>query len=143
MSLISIAHLLATLTMTGIIWFVQIVHYPLFQKVGINHFIDYETAHAKLTGFLVVPLMTIEAITALLLCILYWNAPASALYATGLALVVILWLYTFFFMVPIHKVLSGGYNSTAIKRLTCLNWLRTLLWSIRSAGTLWLLVSHG
>jgi hypothetical protein len=44
----------ATLFMTGVIWFVQVVHYPLMARVGAAGFPDYEAAHARLTGYVVV-----------------------------------------------------------------------------------------
>ncbi len=38
-------HLAATAAMTGLIWFVQVVHYPLFDLVGRAQFVGYEAAH--------------------------------------------------------------------------------------------------
>lgn len=43
-------HLFATAAMVGLIWFVQVVHYPLFASVGADGFTDYETAHRRRTG---------------------------------------------------------------------------------------------
>ena len=37
-TLILLGHLAATLFMVGVIWFVQVVHYPLFAKVGATAF---------------------------------------------------------------------------------------------------------
>lgn len=34
-------HLAATFYMVGVIWFVQIVHYPLLEKVGTDRFSTY------------------------------------------------------------------------------------------------------
>lgn len=65
MTPIFIVHLAATLSMVGLIWFVQIVHYPLFAYVGAEKFIAYEAAHARLTTWVVAPPMLTEALTAL------------------------------------------------------------------------------
>ncbi len=43
-----LAHITATLYMTGLIWFVQIVHYPLFARVGNAEFSAYEQRHTAL-----------------------------------------------------------------------------------------------
>lgn len=45
-----ITHAAATLWMTGLIWFVQVVHYPLFALVGSTGFAAYESAHATQIG---------------------------------------------------------------------------------------------
>lgn len=46
--------------MTGVIWFVQVVHYPLFAKVGESAFTTYESLHTIRTGWVVAPMMILE-----------------------------------------------------------------------------------
>ena len=53
--------------MTGLIWFVQVVHYPMFALVGENHFAAYEKKHNQLTSYVVMPAMLTEMATASLL----------------------------------------------------------------------------
>jgi hypothetical protein len=53
--------------MLGLIWFVQIVHYPLFSSVGEREFAGYEIQHSRLTAFVVGPPMLIEALSAIAL----------------------------------------------------------------------------
>ena len=60
---------LATAMMTGIIWFVQIVHYPLFTQIPKEGFTRYEQSHTVRTGWVVAPLMLLELGSALLLLI--------------------------------------------------------------------------
>ncbi len=54
-----LAQYAAALFMTGLIWFVQIVHYPLFARVLRNTAPDafraYEASHANRTSFVVFP----------------------------------------------------------------------------------------
>jgi len=50
----------ATLFMVGVIWFVQIVHYPLFALVGEAAFSEYERHHARRTGWVVAIPMLLE-----------------------------------------------------------------------------------
>ena len=130
--LISI-HIFTTLAMTGIIWFVQIVHYPLFQKVGSNNFVDYETAHVRLTGQIVMPLMLGELMTGFMLTFLYSNHidPPYLLHC-GTGLIVINWFITFLLFVPMHHSLSQRFSLQMSCRLVSLNWLRTFIWSVRS-----------
>ena len=60
MSLIVATQLVSTLTMLGVILFVQIVHYPLMAKVGSEGFAGYARSHADRTGLVVGPLMLAE-----------------------------------------------------------------------------------
>lgn len=53
--------------MTGLIRFVQIVHYPLFTKIGSRGFAQYAESHRHLTSLVVVPLMLLELLSAFLL----------------------------------------------------------------------------
>ena len=73
-SFVFLGHITATLYMTGLIWFVQIVHYPLFSRVGNAEFPAYEQRHTVLTTWVVGPPMLVEGITAL---ILFWLRPGG------------------------------------------------------------------
>jgi hypothetical protein len=59
-----IAQLVSTLAMVGLIWFVQVVHYPLFGKVGVVGFHDYEQSHQQRAGLVVAPLMSTKQLSA-------------------------------------------------------------------------------
>ena len=50
-----LTHLASTLFMTGVIWFVQCVHYPLFASVGEEGFRNYEERNSALTTWVVAP----------------------------------------------------------------------------------------
>lgn len=130
--MIALANLMATLYMTGVIWFVQVVHYPLFERVGTPQFAQYEQRHAALTTWVVAPAMLLEAATALLLV---WfrptGVPAWQAWA-GAALVALLWLSTAMIQVPCHNRLSQGFDPAVHQRLIASNWLRTVVWSLRS-----------
>jgi hypothetical protein len=125
----------ATLAMTGIIWFVQVVHYPLFALVGPAGFTQYEAAHATRTGWVVAPLMLAELSTsvALLDARLRPLGISAALAWVGVALVAVLWISTGLIQVPLHNQLAAGYSAGAATRLVATNWLRTAVWTARSA----------
>ena len=128
---VSIIHIAATLMMVGIIWFVQIVHYPLFSMVGEKNFREYEQRHTQLTGWVVGPLMALELTSAI---ILQWLSPAnisnSGLWA-GLILLTIIWTSTVFIQVPLHMQLIKGFDAKKQRRLVQSNWIRTAAWSLR------------
>ena len=64
-----LTHAAATLVIVGVIWFVQIVHYPLMARVSASEFAAYEREHQTRTTFVVAPTMLIEAVTAALLLV--------------------------------------------------------------------------
>lgn len=131
MEYLLLAHLAATLYMVGLIWFVQIVHYPLFSRVGEDGFSQYSEAHSRLTGYVVGPPMLIEAGTALILVFLRPEGVPLYLALTGLALVGVIWLSTALLQVPRHTDLGSGFDRSAWRGLVGTNWIRTAAWSVR------------
>ena len=130
--------LAATLTMVGVIWFVQIVHYPLFSQVGREEFRRYEMDHQRLTSWVVGPPMLAELLTAILL--LWWKPagiPSIALW-TGLALLLSVWVVTYTVQVPLHASLILSYDGAIQRRLVRGNWYRTFAWSARGLLVLWM-----
>lgn len=122
----------ATWFMTGVIWFVQLVHYPLMSRVGLEEFARYEAIHTRRTGWIVGPPMLIEAATALLVVLRpRADIPAGQAWL-GLALLSAIWLSTAFLQVPQHRRLEQGFDAAAHARLVRSNWIRTTAWTGRS-----------
>jgi hypothetical protein len=122
------AHAAATLYMTGVIWFVQIVHYPLFALVGQPGFSEYEREHVRRTGWVVAGPMLAElaAAVAVVWVVGDWLA------WTGLALVGVIWISTGVWQVPAHRRLEAGFDAAVHVRLERTNWVRTAAWTARS-----------
>ena len=135
-----LAHLAATLFMVGLIWFVQIVHYPLFAQVGEEVFQLYSEAHSRLTSYVVGPPMLLEAGTALLLVIRRPEGVPLYLALAGLTLVAVIWLSTALLQVPRHTALGSGFDRSAWRGLVGTNWIRTAAWSVRGFVVLWMAV---
>jgi len=133
MDIIFLTHLGSCLAMTGIIWLVQILIYPLLGQISEQQFIQIHNFQMKRITMLVAPLMLIEIFTASLL--LYQIKTQTYLF--NLISVLMLWSYTFLVNVPAHKQLS--YNNQKSKNYLILkNWPRTILWSLRSMLLLFL-----
>ena len=134
--------LAATLFMTGVIWFVQIVHYPLFTELPAEAFAGYVRRHGTQTSLVVGPPMLLELATALLalapaLRPRFMTVPEALASA---ALVLLLWASTGLLQVPLHNTLGRHYHPPAIRRLVLSNWLRTAAWTARSALLLSILI---
>ena len=125
-----ILQLASTLPLVGLIWTIQLVHYPLFAKVGATGFVDYQHEHMRSIGPLVGPLMLVEVLAAsgLLIC-----RPDSWLAITGIVLVSVVWASTACLQVPCHRALTSSFDPDAHGRLVRSNWIRTIAWSLRGA----------
>ena len=139
MVLLLLAHAAATLFMVGIIWFVQVVHYPLFARVGAAGFAAYSATHARLTGLVVGPPMLVEAATAVALVVSTPPKVSTWLLWVGLVLLAGIWLSTALLQSPSHTELGRGFDLSEHRSLVGSNWVRTVLWSLRGLIVLWIL----
>ena len=124
--------------MVGLIWFVQIVHYPLFGKVGTEGFRAYAEAHSRLTTRVVGPPMLLEISTAILLLFVRPESVPTSLAWVGAALLAVVWLSTALLQVPRHTTLGSGFDVEAHRFLVVSNWTRTIAWSLRGGIVLWM-----
>lgn len=138
MELLLLIHVAATLFMVGLIWFVQTVHYPLFDSVGADVFRNYSEAHSRLTSWVVGPPMLVEISTALLLLFARPDGVSGSLAWLGAVLLAVVWLSTAFLQVPRHTQLGSGFDEKAHKSLVLSNWVRTAAWSLRGIVVLWM-----
>jgi hypothetical protein len=125
-------HLAATAAMMGLIWFVQLVHYPLFDRVGTDQFTVYESLHQRATAIVVGPFMAIEGVSALFIAATARDIVGLALPLGGLALLAVIHASTVFLQVPAHGMLSERYDPAVVARLVRTNWIRTVGWTLRS-----------
>lgn len=123
----------ASFAMTGIIWFVQVVHYPLLRAVGPSGYAAYQAQHMRLTTLVVGPLMLLEAATALWLVYDRPDFVSTAQAWAGLGLIAVIWSATALLSVPRHEALRHGFDASAHAALVATNWIRTAAWTGRSA----------
>lgn len=126
-NLLMTLHLVSTAAMTGLIWTIQLVHYPSFHFINIVVYEEFQKFHMQRISIVVMPLMILEFITGLLLLVL----SQEQFFLVNFVLIVMIWLSTFLLSVPEHSKLEKGYNHKAVDRLVSTNWVRTLLWSVR------------
>lgn len=125
-------HVAATWFMTGVIWFVQLVHYPLFAAAAGPSFAAYHRRHLALVTWVVAPAMLVELASGVVLA---WAPPPGISPWTttaGLLLLAIIWLSTALVQVPCHDRLRTGFDAGAHRRLVASNWIRTASWSARA-----------
>jgi hypothetical protein len=122
--------------MTGVIWLVQVVNYPLYKYLDEEKFKDYQTDHIARITPVVGPIMIIELFTSLSLIsfIPFEMIQAKMLYPLliNFVLVVLIWLATVSYSVPIHQNLKEGWDEKLYTKLLATNWTRTIAWTLRS-----------
>ena len=133
-----LANVAAAAFMTGVIWLVQLVHYPLMAGWPHDRFGEWESLHRRAIGPVVVPAMLAEGVAAGLL--LVWpprRGPRWPAWAAA-GLLILVWGSTFLVQVPCHERLSAGWDAAVHSRLVAGNWIRTLAWTGRLALLAWL-----
>ena len=121
-------NVISAFLLTGVIWTIQIVHYPSFHYIDKLSFTNFHNFHERRISIIVMPLMLIELITSIAL---YIHNMWSIIFALNLLIVVLIWCSTFFVQVPIHSILSEKKDKNLIEKLVNTNWIRTFLWSTR------------
>ena len=129
---ILLVNLTATCLMTGIIWFVQHVHYPLLAQVEKGQAVAVATEHQRRTGHIVALPMAFEGLTTLALLAqqpagVTWFLPwiGAVLLAVALGCTVLL-------SVPLHAKMATNPDARVGAKLVSTNWPRTIAWSLRA-----------
>ncbi len=137
---ILIGNVAATLFMVGLIWMVQVVHYPLFNDVGEQNYVRYQQRHQSNITYIVGPVMLVELVTAAMLLSHPIKGIDKSLAWLGIALVLLMWLSTAFIQVPCHEKLVTGFDPEVYQWLVQSNWIRTIGWTARGGLVVWMLV---
>lgn len=135
--LIALMHAGVACAMAGVLWIVQLVVYPAFALVRADDLPTHASAHAARITPVVGPLMMLEAAGFAGLLVMRAPLPTWLLVAGGVTLVVN-WLSTFLWQVPLHGRLQRG-DGNAIEPLVRSNWLRTIMWTVRGALGCWMI----
>jgi len=129
---VAVVHAVATCMLAGLIWFVQVVHYPLMAAVGAREFRAYEERHMRRTTWIVAPLMFVELGGAAWLLLFPPPATPAWIPWTAALLVAVNWLSTALLQVPCHDRLARqGFDRAVWSRLVRSNWIRTVAWTAR------------
>ena len=135
-------HAAATLILVGLIWTIQLVHYPLMAYADRASFADFHERHAQRMAWLVAPLMPTELVLSIWIARAPPPGVSPALAWTGLALVLVTWIATAMTSIPAHRTLARGFEGSAHRYLVRTNWIRTLAWTARGAIAIAMLGAH-
>ena len=137
----AVAQVVGSVGMFGVIWMVQIVHYPLMRFVSGEQFARFETAHRVRISWVVGPLMAVEGVCVLAFLFappagLPWWLPWAGAGAEAIAIGT-----TAFVSAPLHEKLNAHFDPATLNRLVATNWIRTIAWTCRAGLAIAMLVA--
>ena len=124
-----LGHLIFTSIMTGVIWVIQIVHYPSFHFIEKELYTAFQKFHMNKISIIVIPIMLAELITGMMLFL--DKSSKSPFLIVSFVILVLIWLITGVFFSKAHNELMTGYQELVVNQLVVMNWIRTLLWTLR------------
>ncbi|HRW74692.1 MAG: hypothetical protein H6568_10195 [Lewinellaceae bacterium] len=131
---LALLNLVLSAILTGLIWTIQVVHYPSFLDLGQHGFAAGYRRHLR--G--IIPLTGVLMTSELTAFLLWWYQSG---WTTDLLLpagcLAWIWGATGFLHIPQHRRLSAGFDARLIHRLVVTNWGRTLAWTIRTVWLWW------
>jgi hypothetical protein len=114
--------------LTGLIWTIQVVHYPLFARVGEAEWVAYEREHQRRVTLVVAPLMLANVTLAITVVI----EAATPLRGVNLLLAAAVFAATVLVYSPLHGRLAAAHDRATIDRLVTLNRWRTAAWTAQA-----------
>ena len=133
---VSLIHLISATVMTGVIWFTQVVHYPLFARIPEGVSPTHAVENQRRTSYVVGVPMLVEGLSAIALFISPPGDSSRALPFVSGALLAVVLLSTISIQVPRHAELATELSQaeieTTVRRLVRSNWIRTIGWSART-----------
>ena len=124
-----LGHLIFTSIMTGVIWVIQIVHYPSFHFIEKELYTAFQKFHMNKISIIVIPIMLAELITGMILFL--DKSSKSSFLIISFVILVLIWLITGVYFSKAHNELMTGYQELVVNQLVAMNWIRTLLWTLR------------
>ena len=104
---------------------VQFIVYPSFNKI-LESFTEYHGRYKKKIFWIVGPVMILEILTSLLMILNEFD-----IYLIPGLIVLLLWMLTFIYIVPLHKELSKQFQTNKHIKLLKLNFVRIILWALK------------
>ena len=121
-------HLTSTSIMVGVIWVIQLVHYPSFKYVNESDYIIFQKYHMSNISYIVFPIMFTELTTAILI---FFSGEKSFFFMLSLICLFLIWVITGVLFTKFHNILQKGKDLKMIDKMIKANWMRTSLWTLR------------
>lgn len=133
-------HAFATWMMIGLIFFVQVVYYPLYVRLK-DHFTPYDKKDIKHMGYLVAPVFFFEFISAVILVFYkYDDFVYRILSLVNLLMLISIWVVSYILQVRRFGKHTLVFIDKMHHFLLTSNWYRTCVWFLRGLVVLSMLL---
>ena len=105
-SLQMIFNVLLSWALFGLIWTIQLTHYPSFRFIDTEQFLAFHEHHTQSITIVVLPLMVAEL--GLAIWLIFYQSQMRWLFGICLLIVIAIWMSTFLIQVPLHNALVNG-----------------------------------
>jgi hypothetical protein len=124
---LDIIRLLIDFGLVVLIWMIQRIVYPSFLYYNTQDLAAWHKEYTSRFSAIAVPLMFGQLGISIYQLIISTNLHTVA----SVAIIILVWIATFFQFVPIHSDISKERaNEKILKALVNKNWLRTFLWTL-------------
>ena len=113
--------------MIGVSILAQFIIYPSFKTTDFKSFKTYHLNYTKKMFYIAAPIMLVELFSSILLVYKY----LSKIYLTSLFILILIWILTFGFIVPIHNLFAKIHNKEKVDKMIKLNGIRAVFWILK------------
>jgi hypothetical protein len=129
MLLLAIVRLVFTSALAAVIWFAQLVHYPLYREVPESAFAAYHRRHLRRARLTLALPIAVETVTAIALVRTVPRGDARILAWLGLCLLVLGLALTATLLERSYRRLTYRFEQSSLGSLLRWNLLRAVIWS--------------
>ena len=126
---ILIYHIAFCSIMVGVIWLIQLVHYPAFHFIEKSKYVLFQKFHMERISVIVIPAMSLELLSGVLIFI--YRPKGIDYFLISMIILFTIWVITAAYFARSHQTLLNGYNKRKVVSLVKMNWIRTFLWTLR------------
>lgn len=135
-----IGNLCASVFMTGIVWFIQFVQYPLLNHISSFDFSCYFKKYITRLAWIMYPVMIIEICFALWLAFLPVQSKLQLPILITYILLALACLNTFLIQAPLNHKLQLAFNKAVFSKILFYNRIRFFSWAIRTMILCWIIL---
>ena len=135
-----IGNLCASVFMTGIIWFIQFVQYPLLNHISSFDFSCYYKKYTTRIVWIIYPVMIMEICFASWLSFLPVQSKLQIPILITYVMLALASLNTFMIQAPLNHKLQLAFDKAVLSKILFYNKIRLFSWTVRTLVLCWIIL---
>lgn len=140
LSVALIGSLCFSVFMTGIIWFIQFVQYPLLNHISSFDFSCYFKKYISRISWIIFPVMIVEICFASWLSFMPLKPPLQIPILITYILLILVSLNTFLFQTPLNQKLQVTFDEAVLCKILFYNRIRFFSSALRTMILCWIIL---